>query len=262
MRPWARHAAGIGAVAVFVALWHVASVTGLFGRVPAAYAPLLLPRPGVVAAALWESAASGYLWEQVSVSLLRVATGFLLSVALGVPLGLLSAVSAEANAVIEPFVRIFSPIPGVAWVPLAILWFGLGDRAAVFIITVGSVFPVMLATAQGVRSVDRGLLDAARTMGASFRQQVQRVMLPSVIPFLVTGFRLGLGFAWRVVIAAEMVGVPRGIGYMLSVGRSTGRTEVTFMTIAILGALMIAAEELVFSPLERHTGHWRPAVVR
>jgi NitT/TauT family transport system permease protein/taurine transport system permease protein/sulfonate transport system permease protein len=262
MRAWGRHAAGIAAVGAFVAVWHVAAVTGLFGRVPEAYASLLLPRPGDVVAALWESALSGYLWEHVSVSLARVATGFLLSVAIGVPLGLLTAVSAGANAIIEPFVRIFSPIPGVAWVPLAILWFGLGDKAAIFIITIGSVFPVMLSTAQGVRSVDRGLLDAARTLGASFRQQLQRVMLPSVIPFLVTGFRLGLGFAWRVVIAAEMVGVPRGIGYMLSVGRSTGRTEVTFMTIAILGALMFAAEELVFSPLERHTGHWRLAVVR
>jgi NitT/TauT family transport system permease protein/taurine transport system permease protein/sulfonate transport system permease protein len=147
-------------------------------------------------------------------------------------------------------------------VPLAILWFGLGDKAAIFIITVGSVFPILLSTAQGVRAVDRVLLDASMTLGACFHQQLRRVVLPSVTPFLVTGFRLGLGFAWRVVIAAEMVGVPRGIGYMLNVGRSTGRTEVTLMTIVILGVLMILAEELVFAPLERRTNHWRPAVTR
>ncbi len=250
------------ALAGFIGLWHAASVTGLFGRLPPAYASLLLPRPGRVWAALRESAASGYLWEQLSVSLGRVAIGFAVSVAIGVPLGLAVALSPAADAVIDPFVRVFSPIPGVAWVPLAILWFGLGDRAAVFIITVGSVFPILLSTAQGVRAVDRTLVDAAQMMGARLHQLLRRVVLPSVVPFLVTGFRLGLGFAWRVVIAAEMVGVPRGIGYMLNVGRSTGHTEVTFMTIGILGALMIVAEELVFAPLERRTSHWRPAVTR
>jgi NitT/TauT family transport system permease protein/taurine transport system permease protein/sulfonate transport system permease protein len=163
------------------------------------------------------------------------------------------------NAVVEPFVRLFSPIPGVAWVPLAILWFGLGDAAAIFIIAIGSVFPVLLGTAQGTRAVDRRLLDAARVLGARAPALLRRVVLPSLVPYLVTGFRLGLGFAWRVVIAAEMVGVPRGIGYMLNVGRATGRTEVTLLTMAVLGGLMVAAEELVFTPLERRTHAWRVA---
>lgn len=262
MRPPLRFLTGLAALAAFVGLWHVASATGVFGRVPVAYARLLLPGPGAVWGALCESAASGYLWDQLSVSLVRVAAGFALAVAIGVPLGLAVVLSPWADALIDPFVRLFSPIPGVAWVPLAILWFGLGDRAAIFIITVGSVFPVLVSTAQGVRSVDLTLIDAARMLGARLHQLLLRVFLPSVVPFLVTGFRLGLGFAWRVVIAAEMVGVPRGIGAMLSTGRSTGHTEVTFMTIGILGALMIVAEELVFAPLERRTSHWRPAGAR
>lgn len=253
---------GAGAMAAFVGLWQAASVTGLFGRFPAAYASLLLPRPGMVWTTLWESAVSGYLWDQLSVSLARVAIGFGLAVAIGIPLGLFMALSPVVDALVDPFVRIFSPIPGVAWVPLAILWFGLGDRAAIFIIAVGSVFPILLSTAQGVRAVDRTLVDAAQMLGARVHQLVRRVVLPSVVPFLVTGSRLGLGFAWRVVIAAEMVGVPRGIGYMLNVGRSTGHTEVTFMTIGILGALMIVAEQLIFAPLEKWTSHWRPAVTR
>lgn len=250
---------GASAVAAFVALWHAASVTGLFGRLPPAYAQLLLPPPAAVAAAAWESARTGELWAQVSVSLVRVAIGFGIAVAAGVPLGLATARSRAANAAIEPFVRLFSPIPGVAWVPLAILWFGLGDAAAIFIIAVGSVFPVLLATAQGARAVDRRLLEAARVLGARSSHLVRRVLLPSLVPYLVTGFRLGLGFAWRVVIAAEMVGVPKGIGYMLNMGRATGRTEVTLLTMAVLGALMVAAEELVFAPLERRTQAWRAA---
>jgi ABC-type nitrate/sulfonate/bicarbonate transport system permease component len=248
------------ALAAFLALWHAASATGLFGRVPPAYAQLLLPGPGTVAIAAWESARSGELWSQVSVSLVRVAAGFAIAVGCGVPLGLATASSREVNAFVEPFVRLFSPIPGVAWVPLAILWFGLGDAAAIFIIAIGSVFPVLLGTAQGTRAVDRRLLDAARVLGARPPALLRRVVLPSLVPYLVTGFRLGLGFAWRVVIAAEMVGVPRGIGYMLNVGRATGRTEVTLLTMAVLGGLMVAAEELVFTPLERRTHAWRVAI--
>jgi ABC-type nitrate/sulfonate/bicarbonate transport system permease component len=257
-----RHLLGLAALAGFVALWHLTSASGLFGRVPAEYAAFLLPTPGAVLDALRESAATGYLWEQLSVSLARVATGFLIATAVGLPLGLLVAISDTAQALIDPFVRLFSPIPGVAWVPLAILWFGLGDRAAVFIISVGSIFPILLSTTQGVRAVERGLLDAAATLGARFHHRLLRVVLPSVTPFLLTGFRLGFGFAWRVVLAAEMVGVPRGVGTMLTVGRATGKTEVTLMTIVILGAIMIVAEELVFAPLERRTSTWRPEVAR
>ncbi len=262
MKTPARFLTGVAALAAFVGLWQVASATGLFGRVAMPYARLLLPGPGAVLRALLEAAASGYLWDQLSVSLVRVGAGFGIAVAIGVPLGLAVVLSPVADAFVTPFVRVFSPIPGVAWVPLAILWFGLGDRAAIFIIAVGSVFPVLVSTTQGVRAVDASLVDAGRMLGARFHQLLLRVFLPSVVPFLVTGFRLGLGFAWRVVIAAEMVGVPRGIGYMLSIGRSTGHTEVTFMTIGILGALMVVAEELVFAPLERRTSHWRPAGAR
>jgi ABC-type nitrate/sulfonate/bicarbonate transport system permease component len=250
---------GALSLAAFLLLWHTASATGLFGRTSPAFARLLLPPPAETFAALWRMAVSGYLWEHLSISLLRVAAGFGISVLVAVPLGILMAVSPSASNTFEPLVRIFSPIPGVAWVPLAILWFGLGDRAAIFIITAGAVFPILLNTIQGVRDVDANLVDAARTMGATRWQIVRRVMLPSLVPYLVTGFRTGLGFAWRVVIAAEMVGVPKGIGYMLAMGRSTGHTEITVVTMICLGVLMFAIEETCFGPLERRTQPWRRA---
>jgi ABC-type nitrate/sulfonate/bicarbonate transport system permease component len=200
---------------------------------------------------------SGYLWNQVSVSLMRVLIGFCLSVLIAVPLGIGMALSPLVKNLAEPFVRIFSPIPGVAWIPLAILWYGLGDEAAIFIITISAIFPILLNTVQGVEDVDTHLVDAARTMGATRWQVIRRVMLPSLIPYLITGFRTGLGFSWRVVIAAEMVGVPKGIGYMLAVGRSTGHTEITIVTMICLGALMLIVEELVFAPLEKRTSSWR-----
>jgi len=240
---------GAAALLLFLLLWQIASATGLFGRVPPAYSQLLLPSPRAVAGSIVELARNGYLWDQLSVSIARVVVGFLLAVILGVPLGILMAVSPLANNLLEPFVRIFAPIPGIAWVPLAILWFGLGDQAAIFIIAVGSVFPILLGTVQGVRSVDQRLIEAARIMGATRRQIILRVLFPSLVPFLITAFRIGFGFAWRVVIAAEMVGVPRGVGYMLTVGRSTGHTEVTIVTMLLLGGLMYAVEEFVFHPL-------------
>jgi NitT/TauT family transport system permease protein/taurine transport system permease protein/sulfonate transport system permease protein len=248
---------GALAIAGFFLLWHLASTTGMFGKMSPEYSLLLLPPPAIVFKAFGEMIWSGYLWNQLSVSLVRVLIGFALSVAIAVPLGIGMATSPAMNNVAEPFVRIFSPIPGVAWVPLAILWFGLGDKAAIFIITVGSVFPIILNTVQGVRDVDQRLIDAARMMGATHWQIIRRVMLPSLIPYLITGFRTGLGFAWRVVIAAEMVGVPKGIGYMLTVGRSTGRTEVTIVTMITLGLMMLIVEEFVFAPLEARTRSWR-----
>jgi ABC-type nitrate/sulfonate/bicarbonate transport system permease component len=238
-------------------LWNMASVTGVFGHIDRQYSLLLLPPPKLVFTALGQLIASGYLWDQISVSLWRVLIGFGLAVIIAVPLGIGMALSPTVNNMADPFVRILSPIPGVAWVPLAILWFGLGDKAAIFIITIGSIFPVLLNTVQGIHDVDPRLVDAARMMGASHWQVIRRVMFPSLIPYLVTGLRTGLGFAWRVVIAAEMVGVPKGIGYMLTVGRSTGRTEITIVTMICLGIMMLLVEETVFLPLERRTGSWR-----
>jgi ABC-type nitrate/sulfonate/bicarbonate transport system permease component len=247
---------GLALLAFFI-LWHFASTTGLFGRISPEYSLLLLPPPLVVFKAFAQMAWSGYLWNQVSVSLVRVLIGFALAALIGVPLGIAMGLFPLANNLAEPFVRIFSPIPGVAWIPLAILWYGLGDEAAIFIITVSAVFPILLNTIQGVRDVDPNLVDAARTMGATRWQVIRRVTLPSVIPYLITGFRTGLSYSWRVVITAEMVGVPKGIGYMLAVGRSTGHTEVTIVTMICLGLLMLIVEELGFAPLEKRTNSWR-----
>jgi len=255
-----RYIQGGAGLAMFLAVWHVASSTGLFGRIEAEYSLLLLPLPKTVLQAIVETARDGSLWGNVSVSIVRVTVGFLLAVLIGIPLGLGMATSRICNNFAEPFVRVFSPIPGIAWVPLAILWFGLGDKAAIFIITIGSIFPIVINTVQGVRDVDGHLVDAARMMGAGNIQILRRVFLPSLIPYLVTGFRVGLGFAWRVVIAAEMVGVPKGIGYMLNVGRSTGRTDITIVTMVTLGVLMLIVEELIFAPLENRTRFWKRPV--
>ena len=188
---WQRLWQGVLTISAVLLLWQIASNTGIFGRTSPESSRLLLPPPAVVVSSLIEMARSGYLLDNVSISVLRVLCGFLLAALIAVPLGVMMALSATIHNLADPIVRLLSPIPGVAWVPIAILWFGLGDEAAIFIITIGSIFPILLSTIQGVHDVDGRLVDAARTMGANRWQIMHRVLLPSLVPYLVTGFRTG-----------------------------------------------------------------------
>lgn len=244
-------------IVIFVIIWKIASATGIFGRVSIKSSTLLLPPPEKVISSMYELFSTGYIEKHIGVSLWRVLQGFGLSVIIGVPVGILMGISKDAKNLLNLIFRLFSPIPGVAWVPLAILWFGLGDKAAIFIITVGSISPIIINTMQGVDDVDPNLRQALQTMGANRWQTVTYCIIPSIIPHMISGFRLGLGFAWRVVIAAELVGVPDGLGFVLNVGRSTGHTEITVVTILLLGIIMILMEEVIFAALEKRLNHWK-----
>lgn len=244
-------------IVIFVLIWKIASATGIFGRVSVKSSALLLPPPEKVVTSMYDLFASGYIGKHILVSFWRVIRGFGLAVAIGVPVGILMGISRDAKNFLNLIFRLFSPIPGVAWVPLALLWFGIGDAAAIFIITMGSISPIVINTMQGVKDVDPNLQQALQTMGASKWQQVIHCIIPCIIPHMISGFRLELGFAWRVVIAAELVGVPDGIGYVLNVGRSTGHTEITIVTILLLGIIMILMEEVIFVTLERRLSHWK-----
>ena len=245
-------------VTLFLILWQAVSTTGCFGRYPLELMGLLLPSPLQVLSTAGELTASGQLFSHVSISVYRVMAGFLLAAAIGVPLGIIVALWKPADDFLRPFVRLLQPIPGVAWVPIAIIWFGLGNVSAIFIITVGAIFPILLNTKQGIQDVDRRLVDAALTLGAQPRQLLTRIYLPFTAPYLVTGFRLGTGFAWRVVLAAEMVGVSHGLGYMLTMGRGIGRTDITLVTMLSIGLLMAITDAWLFTPLEQLTNRWRP----
>ncbi len=244
-------------VGLFLLTWHAISVTGFFGRFSPAVMRVLLPSPVTVARTTVDLLVGGNLVGNILTSVRRVALGFGIAAGIGIPLGLLVAVSKTAESLMSPFIRVFQPIPGVAWVPLAIVWFGLGDSSAVFIITVGAIFPLIIGTCQGVREVDPTLVDAALTLGASPIQIFQKVTVPSIVPHLITGSRLAMGFAWRVVLAAEMVGVSSGLGYMLTMGRGIGRTDITLVTMAAIGLIMMVMDSMIFSPLDRKTSRWR-----
>lgn len=255
-----RYARLITGFLLFLAVWEIFSRTGCFGRYPQRAIGVFLPSPLRVSRCFAELLAGGQLLRHITVSLGRVGLGFLISVVIGVPIGYWMGKSRAAFEYFDPFVQVFQSIPGVAWVPLAIVWFGLGNRAAVFIIVMGSVFPIILNTIQGVESIERNLVSAALTLGARRRHLLLMVELPSVLPYLITGSRTGLGFAWRVVLAAEMVGVPSGLGYLLTFGRGIGRTDITIVTMVCLGLIMLVMNQALFSPLEqRIQAHRRAA---
>ena len=242
---------------IVLVLWQTASDTGLFGKYEISRGKLMLPSPLFVFQRFWELLWNGYLLKHIWISFKRVMVGFFGSVVLGLPLGIFMGRNKNIKMFLQPLFKILAPIPGVAWVPLSILWFGLGDSAAVFIIAVSAITPIVMNTIQGVEAIDGNLESVMVMLKASKWQSMKFLIIPSVIPYVVTGFKLGLGYAWRVVIAAEMVGVPNVLGYVLNLGRSTAQTEITFITIIILCVMLVLIEKCLFAPLEKITEAWK-----
>lgn len=173
----------------------------------------------------------------VGYSLGRVLIGFGSAVAIGVPLGIASAASPAVRRLVRPLLGVLRPIPPLAWVPLAIGWFGIGLRAAGFIIFLGAVFPIVVSTCAGVSHVPPPYVDVARSMGARRLQIWRSVLIPGALPSIVTGLRVALGVAWMTLVAAEFTDVREGygLGYMLIAARDLQRTDVVVAGMALIG---------------------------
>lgn len=182
----------------------------------------------------------GHVWH----SLLRVFSGVSLAVAAGVPLGLAIGASRRFRAWTMPLVDFLRPIPPLAWVPLAILWFGIGLASAAYLIFLGAVFPIILATCSGVRRVDRLLVDAVRMLGASKPVVWIKVLLPAALPAIWTGIRVGMGVGWMTLVAAEFTGVREGygLGYMIMSARDLQRTDLVITGMVTIGLIGLAIE--------------------
>jgi NitT/TauT family transport system permease protein len=200
--------------------------------------------------------ASGELALHILTSLLRVVAGFLLAGAIAVPLGILTGWSKVAESLTEPILEILRPIPPIAWIPIAMLWFGLGFKPAVFLIFVGAFFPILLNTVAGVKDTPRVLVEAVRTLGASDRDILVKVIAPSSIPSIIAGLRVGLGVGWMCLVAAEMTGSSSGLGYMIiyySGILETSNVMVGMLAIGAVGYLM----SYVIAKIERRLLRWR-----
>ncbi len=213
----------------------------------------VFPTVPEVAAAAGQALRDGSLLHHVGQSLLRVAVGTALAIAVSVPLGVLMSVSRPVAAILTPLFRFFSVLAGIAWIPIATLWLGYGFGAITFVIFNAVFFVVTYNTLTGVASIPRPLRYAAASLGARPWQMLVEVLLPGALPNIVTGIRTGMGYAWRGLIAAEMIATNAGLGYMLFLARDFYRIEVIVLGMIVIGALWLAIDRLVLAPVERTT---------
>ncbi|HJV94103.1 MAG TPA: ABC transporter permease [Azonexus sp.] len=245
-------------------LWEAGSRLGLFSEV-------LLPSPTAVAIKWWaylmpgqpqEAGQSTLAWllsgelpHDAYSSLFRVIAGFLIGAGLALPLGLLMGASTRIYELFNPLMQILRPIPPIAYIPLAILWFGLGNPPSFFLIAIGAFFPVLMNTIAGVRQVDGIFLRAARNLGVNQWTMFTRVILPAATPYILAGVRIGIGTAFIVVIVSEMIAVNDGLGFRILEAREfmwSDKIIAGMITIGLLGLLIDTA----VSRLNNHLLRW------
>jgi NitT/TauT family transport system permease protein len=224
----------LGVVVVLLVLWHLA-----LGR----NSNHLIPAPLEVAYGIAELVRNGLLWKYIVASLFRVLWGFGLAALVGVPFGLLMGWYAWLHAAFNPLIQALRQISPIAWIPLAILWFGVDDASPIFLIFLASVFPITVSAASAVQSVHTVHLRAAHNFGLSHVQLLQRVILPAAMPQILTGLRIGLGIAWLVVVAAEMIAVTSGLGYLITDSRNSGRYDLVVAGMVLIGLIGLVLDQ-------------------
>jgi NitT/TauT family transport system permease protein len=211
----------------------------------------IFPTPGQVVTGAWELVQDGTLAQHIGASVFRVAVGFGLAFLVGVPLGLWMGWVSGAFYTLNPLFQMLRPISPIAWIPVAILWFGVGNTSPIFLIFISSVFPMMVQTTVGVRTIDRRYLRAAANFGVSRSVLFRQVVIPAVLPEIIVGMRIGLGVAWLVVVAAEMVALNSGLGYLIMDSRNAGnRYDLVIASMIIIGVIGLLLD-LVTRLLER-----------
>ena len=200
-----------------------------------------------------EAVNDGSIFNHITASLGRVAVGTLLAVVVSIPLGVAMGLNPIVSDFLSPLFRFFSVLAGIAWIPIATLWFGYGFGAITFVIFNAVFFVVTYNTLLGVASIPMPLRNAAASLGANGWTLLTQVILPGALPNIVTGIRTGLGFAWRGLIAAEMIATNVGLGYMLFLARDFYKTEVIVLGMIIIGLIWLAIDRLILAPVERAT---------
>ncbi|MBI3708721.1 MAG: ABC transporter permease [Proteobacteria bacterium] len=220
----------------FIAIWQALASLGVVNS-------FLLPSPLVVAGAVIDLTVDGSLGRHVLASLERVFVGFLVAAAIGILLGLVTGWSRSTSDVLKPIVEALRPIPPIAWTPIAILWFGVGNAPSYFLVFIGAVFPVFVNTFTAVRGIDRSQINAALCLGAGPSLLLRDVLIPASLPIIFPGLRIGLGIGWMCVVAAELIAAESGLGYMIQQNRvllQTPNVVAGMVTIGVIGFGMSA----------------------
>ncbi len=239
-------------VAALVALWWAVTAAGLIQ-------PLFLPAPQAVLRQFWVVSTHGFmdatLWQHLAASLTRIVLALIAAIVLAVPVGIAVGLSPRVQAVLDPLIEFYRPIPPLAYLPLIVIWFGIGEFSKVLLIYLAIFAPIAIATAAGVRSADPARIRAAQSLGASRWQLVRFVILPGALPDMLTGVRIGLGTGWSTLVAAELVAATRGLGFMVQSAAQFLVTDVVVLGIAVIAVIAFALE-LALRALQRKLTPW------
>lgn len=226
-------------ILVTLAAWWLAAAFALVS-------PVFLPSPAAVAAKFVSVATTGFvdatLAQHVMISLGRVFAALLAAILVGIPVGLAIGLSKVGRGVFDPLLEFLRPLPPLAYLPLIVIWFGIGEASKVLVIAIAMLAPIALSTASGVRGVSRDRVNAARTLGASRRQVLAHVVLPNALPSIITGLRIALGAGWTTLVAAELIAATRGLGFMIQSAAQFLVTDVVIMGILVIAGIAFLLE--------------------
>ena len=227
----------VAVISLIVTVWWV---------IVAATASVVFPTPWQVVTGTGELLRDGTLFEHIGASLFRVGAGFGLAVLVAVPLGLWMGWVKGAYVTLNPLFQMLRPISPIAWIPIAILWFGVGNVSPIFLIFLASVFPMVVQTTVGVHTIEKRYLRAAANFGVSRSVLFRQVVIPAVLPQVIVGMRIGLGVAWLVVVAAEMIALRSGLGYLIIDSRNAGnRYDLVIAGMIIIGLIGLLLDGLM-----------------
>jgi len=225
----------------------------------------LVPAPYQVGVMMWDfifggihdDAFSATIGTHLLASMQRVYGGFLLAIVIGVPLGLLIGKVPLIRQMLDPTLSLLRPIPVTAWLPLSMIFFGLGPRSAIFLVFLGAFYPILLSTIFGVRSVDPRLFEAAAMLGCDGSRMFRQIVLPAATPSIFNGLRLAHGFAWILIVVGEMTGVPTGLGSVIMDGRTLSRTDLVITGMIVIGIAGFLTDRIIVA-LNNRALRWSP----
>jgi NitT/TauT family transport system permease protein len=215
------------------------------------------PGLGTILRAFWELTSDGTLFRYGVASLFRVTVGFYLAIGLAVPLGILLGRMKRVNRVLNPMIQFLRPVSPLAWIPFAMIWFGIGDRPALFIIFIGSFFPLLLSTIKASASIHPMYFQVAANLHLNLFESLRFLILPAVLPHIVLALRVSLGIAWLVVVAAEMIAVKSGLGYLVVDARNALRMDYVVVAILSIGGIGLALDSIMTRLERMECVRWR-----
>ncbi len=243
----------IGTLLVLLAIWWAVAAQQWIS-------PLFLPPPGQVLEKLISVAgAQGFmdatLWQHLAASLTRILVALFAAVLIGIPVGIAMGLSPTVRGILDPLIELYRPVPPLAWLPLVVIWFGIGETPKILLIYLAIFAPVAMSALEGVKSAQQVRLRAARSLGASRAQVLWYVILPGALPEILTGLRIGLGVGWSTLVAAELIAATRGLGFMVQSAGEFLATDVVLAGIAVIAAIAFGLE-LGLRALQRRLTAW------